>query len=65
MNTNNTIQNFDSKGNQSFANSNKNAIQVFNNPQFGAIRTAGSADNPLFCLLDVCKALGLTTKFVN
>lgn len=43
----------------------ENSIQVFNNPQFGEIRTAGSADNPLFCLLDVCKALGLTTKFVN
>lgn len=65
MNTNNTIQNFNSKGNQSFANSNENSIQVFNNPQFGAIRTAGSADNPIFCLADVCKVLGLSAKGVN
>ena len=43
----------------------ENLIQVFNNPQFGKIRTAGTADNPLFCLSDVCKALGLTAKFVN
>lgn len=65
MNTNNTIQNFNSKGNQSFANSNENAIQVFNNPQFGAIRTAGSVDNPIFCLADVCRVLGLSEKGVN
>lgn len=34
-------------------------IQVFNNPEFGEIRTAGTADNPMFCLADVCKALDL------
>lgn len=33
-------------------------IQIFNNPQFGAIRTAGTADNPIFCATDVCRALG-------
>lgn len=43
----------------------ENLIQVFNNPQFGRIRTAGTADNPLFCLSDVCKAVGLYAKFVN
>lgn len=37
----------------------ENAIQIFNNPQFGQVRTAGSSDNPLFCLADVCKALEL------
>jgi prophage antirepressor-like protein len=37
-----------------------NELQIFNNPQFGEIRTAGTADNPLFCLADVCKAVGLT-----
>ena len=37
-----------------------NDIQIFNNPQFGAIRTAGSANNPLFCLADVCNAIGIT-----
>lgn len=35
-------------------------IQIFNNPQFGHVRTAGTADNPLFCLADVCKAVDLT-----
>lgn len=34
-------------------------IQIFNNPQFGDIRTAGTADKPLFCLVDICKALDL------
>lgn len=42
-----------------------NGITIFNNPQFGEIRTAGTADKPLFCLADVCKALGLTAKIVN
>ena len=36
-----------------------NEIQIFSNPQFGDIRTAGTADNPLFCLADVCKAVGI------
>lgn len=36
-----------------------NEIQVFNNPQFGAVRTAGTADNPMFCLSDVCQAIGI------
>lgn len=40
-------------------------ITIFNNPQFGDIRTAGTPEAPLFCLTDVCKALGLTSKFVN
>lgn len=34
-------------------------IQIFNSPQFGEVRTAGTADAPLFCLADVCKALDL------
>ena len=38
-----------------------NDIQVFNNEQFGAIRTAGTADNPMFCLSDICKVLELQT----
>lgn len=33
-------------------------IQVFNHPQFGEIRTAGSFDNPEFCAMDLCRALG-------
>lgn len=43
----------------------QNQITIFNNPQFGEIRTAGTAEQPLFCLADVCKALGLTPKGVN
>lgn len=41
------------------------SIQVFNNPAFGNIRVVGTEANPQFCLADVCKALGLTAKFVN
>lgn len=37
-----------------------NDIQFFYNEQFGAIRTAGTADNPMFCLADVCNAIGIT-----
>ena len=36
-------------------------IQVFNNEQFGTIRTAGTAEQPLFCLSDICKVLELQT----
>lgn len=43
----------------------ENQITIFNNPQFGDIRTAGTSDKPLFCLADVCNALGLTPKGVN
>lgn len=40
-------------------------ITIFNSPLFGDIRTAGTPGNPLFCLADVCKALGLSAKGVN
>lgn len=33
-------------------------IQVFNHPQFGDIRTTGTPDNPEFCAMDLCRALG-------
>jgi len=36
-----------------------NEIQIFNNPQFGEVRTAGTADKPMFCLSDVCNAIGI------
>lgn len=36
-----------------------NEIKIFNNPQFGEIRTAGTSEQPLFCLADVCRALDL------
>ena len=38
----------------------KDSIQIFENAQFGQIRTSISASGePLFCLADVCKALDL------
>lgn len=40
-------------------NSNQ-ALQVFNSPEFGAIRTAGTSEEPLFCAADICTALGYT-----
>lgn len=33
-------------------------IQIFNNPEFGAIRTAGTSEEPLFCGVDIARALG-------
>lgn len=39
-----------------------NEIKIFNNPQFGDIRTAGTADNPLFCLKDVCSAIDIANQ---
>ena len=42
-----------------------NSIQIFNSAQFGEIRTAGTSDNPMFCLSDLCRALGLSAKGVN
>lgn len=38
----------------------ENEIQLFNSPEFGQVRTAGTPDNPLFCLSDICKAVELT-----
>lgn len=34
-------------------------VTIFNNPQFGEIRTAGTPSEPLFCLADVCRVLDL------
>lgn len=42
-----------------------NEIQIFNNPEFGQIRTAGTSDNPLFCLTDICKVLELQPSRVK
>lgn len=36
-----------------------NDIKIFENEQFGKIRTAGTSEKPLFCLVDICKILGL------
>ena len=38
-----------------------NNIQIFQNEQFGKVRIAMNESNePLFCLADVCKVVGLT-----
>ncbi len=37
-------------------------LQVFNNPEFGAVRTAGTPDEPIFCASDICRALGYTNS---
>lgn len=34
-------------------------IQIFNSQEFGQIRITGTNDNPLFCLVDVCRVLEL------
>ena len=35
------------------------SVKIFENEQFGEIRVAGTSDEPLFCLLDVCRVLDL------
>ena len=40
-------------------------VVVFENEQFGQIRTAGTSENPLFCLADVCSVLDLQTSRVK
>ena len=32
-------------------------VKIFESPEFGQIRTAGTSEEPLFCLSDVAKAL--------
>lgn len=34
-----------------------NELQVFNSSEFGKIRTITKDDKPMFCLIDICKAL--------
>ena len=41
-----------------------NNIQIFNNEELGMIRIMGTPDAPLFCLVDVCKVLGLQAAAV-
>ncbi len=36
-----------------------NQIKIFENPEFDKVRTALLNDEPMFCLGDVCKALGI------
>ncbi len=42
-----------------------NEIKIFENEQFGKIRTAGDAENPMFCLSDVCNVLDLRVQDVK
>lgn len=37
-----------------------NDLKIFENKEFGEIRTAVVEDEPMFCLTDVCRALGIT-----
>lgn len=39
-----------------------NDIKIFENEQFGKIRTAGTSEEPLFCAVDICKALQYTNS---
>ena len=39
-------------------------IQLFTNPTFGTVRTAGTPTEPLFCLADLCGALDLNPSKV-
>lgn len=42
---------------------NATGVQIFNNPEFGNIRVAKDSSNePIFCLADLCSALGLTNN---
>lgn len=37
----------------------KEEIRIFKNEIFGEIRTAGTSEEPMFCLADVCDAIGI------
>lgn len=42
-----------------------NEVRIFSSTEFGDIRTAGTPEEPMFCLGDVCKVLDLTVKGVT
>ena len=57
------VINYSDSANDSLHNSasaNEKGIQIFNNKEFGNVRVAGTPEEPLFCLSDICKAVGLT-----
>lgn len=41
-----------------------NGIQIFKNEVFGEVRVAGTSEEPLFCLADICKILELDSSQV-
>ena len=45
----------------------QSALKCFENVKFGKVRVLGDSENPLFCLADICKILGLesTNKVAN
>lgn len=56
------IMNFSDSANDSLQNSasaNEKGIQIFNNQEFGNVRVIIKTDEPMFCLSDICKAVGL------
>lgn len=44
---------------ESAKKSNASSLKIFENANFGEIRVVGTSENPLFCLADVCKAIGI------
>ena len=42
-----------------------NELQIFENSEFGKIRTVTEENEPWFCLRDICKVLELTAKGVK
>lgn len=34
-------------------------IKIFSNERFGEVRVAGTPEEPLFCLADLCRVLGV------
>lgn len=38
----------------------KSQVKIYESEKFGIVRTAGTSEQPLFCLADVCKAVELT-----
>ena len=40
------------------------SIEIFKNESFGEVRVAGTSEEPLFCLADVCKVLDLDSSQV-
>ena len=37
-------------------------IEIFKNDRFGEVRVAGTNENPLFCLVDICKAVDIANS---
>ncbi|MDD6465386.1 MAG: BRO family protein [Coprococcus sp.] len=41
-----------------------NNLEIFKNAEFGEIRTAVVDDEPMFCLIDICKALEMSNPTI-